>query len=577
MSNYRPDDYLNSLDDALNRFEHKLVDRWHQTINDVVWSMDPMPPNLARYQTLGDKNLVWDHRSAEIQAHISFPNGGCAALDWYADGRPGPASAIVCDGKIRDPGDTGQLEWYGEMVDLPEYTECHIGELFADAHEWAYQDRQIIFDELPLFADQDASILETAWNALRDMGAACGLASEVTDDGVAIDSPDVAFDTDMSLPDLVDNLSAHGEGGRMKRWEIEWTGLAADHAKSGIFASTEPTLRNHALLAAYLAQMINLRATIITKYRGDNISLINGARDALDETRESEAPTNPTGLWNFVQFAGLTLSLVPGVGASKDWLKWAAFVGPEVFSRVTSRDVTFRYKPGEVTEDLYEEVRKLKQALTDNYDEFAQQVAKLRDNVNATPSTYLELYDLTENSPTGAGGPGRSFSVSISDVMSLATNSYKASEMYDQIRRRLADTDEARSHLSDQDVEPTVADREIIALLDEFEGYLTTTAARYYLTGDQIEEAARSYEEAEGLNAGQFDELNDWRADIRDFTDITPDGLGDYEGPGDPGEAAEDTDRPDDANDDIADGYETEESGAAPDTDTEKSDVGKTA
>lgn len=575
MSNYRPDIYLNSLNEALDAFEHKLVDRWHQTINDVVWGMDPMPPNLARYQTLGDKNLVWDHRSAEIQAHISFPNGGCAALDWYANGRPGPASAIVCDGKIRDPGDTNYLDWNGETVDLPEYTECRIGELFTDAHEWAYQDRQIIFDELPLFANQDVSILETAWNALRDMGAAFGLASEVTDNGVAIDSPDVAFDTDDSLPDLVDELSSHGEAGSMKRWEIEWTGLAADHVKKGIFASTEPTLRNHARLAAYLAQMINLRATIITKYRGDNISLVNGATEALDETRESPAPTNPTGLWNFVHFAGLTLSLVPGVGTSKDWLKWVAFVGPEVFSRVTSRDVTFRYKPGEVAEDLHQELRKLKQALAGNYDEFVEQVATLRDNVNATPSTFLELYDLTENSPTGAGGPGRSFSVSISDVMELASKSYQASEMYDQLRRRLADTDEARGHLTDDNGEPTVADREIIALLDEFEEYLVTTTARYYLAGDQIEAAARTYEETEDLNAGQLDELNDWRTDLREFDRLARDGLGDYEGPGDPGEAAEDTDRPDYANDDMADGYETEESSTNPDT--EKPDAGKTA
>jgi hypothetical protein len=136
-------------------------------------------------------------------------------------------------------------------------------------------------------------------------------------------------------------------------------------------------------------------------------------------------------------------------------------------------------------------------------------------------------------------------------VMQLAERSYRVSDTYDEITRELSKTDPARGHLTNKDGEATAADRTVLELLDEFEAYLTTTTARYYLAGEQVHTAAVRYAEVEDLNRQRIQNILD-----------SLESLDDYQGEGSPDRAAQDTDRPDEANDDQAEGYATDENPA---------------
>jgi hypothetical protein len=147
-------------------------------------------------------------------------------------------------------------------------------------------------------------------------------------------------------------------------------------------------------------------------------------------------------------------------------------------------------------------------------------------------------------------GNGEAVFVRFETVMEMATTSYEVSEMYNEITRELSKTESGRGQLTDKNGEATAADRAVLDLLDEFEAYLTTTTARYHLTGEQLQTAAERYAEAENVNAARLQTILD---------SLEASGLGDYEGEGNPDRQARDTDRPDEANDEQAEGYATDE------------------
>ncbi|OQO92632.1 hypothetical protein B1813_10720 [Saccharomonospora piscinae] len=130
------------------------------------------------------------------------------------------------------------------------------------------------------------------------------------------------------------------------------------------------------------------------------------------------------------------------------------------------------------------------------------------------------------------------YTVNIETVMQLAQSNYTIAEKYAEVTKKLTRTDDARDHLTDQYGSATEADNEIMSLLDEFEGYLKTTTARYYLTGEQLETAAGRYVEQEQSQLGQYRE---WRESFDRA------GVGDYDLNWDPDEVAGDTERPEDA------------------------------
>jgi hypothetical protein len=124
-------------------------------------------------------------------------------------------------------------------------------------------------------------------------------------------------------------------------------------------------------------------------------------------------------------------------------------------------------------------------------------------------------------------------------IRALARDSYDASDLYGKITKKyLPDTDDAHRHLTGSDGEATDADRELVALIEEFEQYLNTSTARYYVAAERLVTAAKRYDEAEGMNQDQLERIIDQQDEHKDH----------YEGSGNPNREARDTDRPGRAN-----------------------------
>ncbi|GAB3467582.1 hypothetical protein [Actinophytocola sediminis] len=165
------------------------------------------------------------------------------------------------------------------------------------------------------------------------------------------------------------------------------------------------------------------------------------------------------------------------------------------------------------------------------------------------------------------------YSVKIDTIMELAKKNYDIAERYEGITRKLADTDLANVCLADQYGEATAADTEVIAIIDEFFEYLRTTTARYQLTGEQLEQAAAAYVQTDTEQEQVYRRYRD------EFDEY---GVGDhFEGDRsavpederiDPDEDAEATDRPDEANEDQAPGFGTDENPREPDEDSDNLD-----
>jgi uncharacterized protein (DUF2062 family) len=390
------DDHLARLTSALDKFERKLVERWQQKVHDCVLSGDTIPRNLHRSGLTGyldDKNTVPNHQLPEVRAHVTYgvEFGGCAYINWHEAGRNGDIGSVTCDGTIReDPGDAEKSVWWigDQPVDVPERIDCPVGEIFQAAQDWAWQDRTDIFYTLPRFADQDLAVIEDAFNALTGMAGDFGATRPRGADGVR-------FQTDRELTPRVNWLS-DAENAE-KSWRLQWTGTAADWVADGIFASTLPTMVNHSLLAAGLAQLINMRASIIKQYRKNSIELIEAATQALGQTSQDTTDFGP--LWQTVDFAGMITGLIPQTAAASGPLSLVAFLGDQFLSS-SGTEVSYTHEPEKVAIALYDDIRAMNERLARAEADYEDEVNQFRNGVNEVPSTHLELYDLTENSPT---------------------------------------------------------------------------------------------------------------------------------------------------------------------------------
>ncbi|MDQ3789470.1 MAG: hypothetical protein M3422_19780 [Actinomycetota bacterium] len=385
------EDYPAALDHVLGTFETALADRWQQTIHDAIVHTDPIPPALHIYQNRYSE-IVWEHRRPEVHAHVLW--GDCPYLAWYTGGRSGDLGSITCAGKIREPDehDKETVFWPqgdpgGTQVEVPESIDCGIGLLLAAGAEWAYQDRKYIFDALPMFANQKLSALESARDALVEMAG--NLGAEADGEG------DPALRTSLALADQVDAVFVRRD--EETDWRAGWTGTAADRAAEGFFASTKPTLINHALTANGLSALVNERATIVNTYRNNTIGLIMAATEALGA--EAETTTDLTGVWKTMKGLNEMIGLVPQVKAVSTTITVVAWLGERFLKEV--KDVSFASGPDQVAIGLYDQVLAMNESLAAAEEDYTTDVAAFRAAIDAVPSTFLELYDLTENSPTG--------------------------------------------------------------------------------------------------------------------------------------------------------------------------------
>lgn len=382
------DDYLAELQDALDRFEKKLKERWQETMYDCVRRMDWWaPPPVHFRQNYNSAPEVWEYRKPEVKAHLTY---GCEYMRWYEDGAKGSVKNVSCHGKIRDRGSPTNYEvWWHDHIVLVDEDEidCGVGELFANAEEWAWQDRKWISDVLPLWSDNKLDELKEAHDTLVEMAADFGATLEGPRGG--------AFQSALSLSDNVDKIFV--ERDEEKGWRVDWTGTAADRVAEGIFASTKPTLLNHALFANGLATLINRRAKIIDTYRKNNLKLINAATKALGEKNTETGSRDK--FWQSLQGIGTAIAIPPKTAPLGTSLILIGWLGERLDG--DTKTVSYKHHPGEVANDLYDDVMKMLETLDADEDDLIAEVTHFRNGVNEVPSTFLELYDITENDPEG--------------------------------------------------------------------------------------------------------------------------------------------------------------------------------
>ncbi|OLF08067.1 hypothetical protein BLA60_24680 [Actinophytocola xinjiangensis] len=377
--------YTYEIDSALEHFELTLRERWYQVVKESVFNQVDIPAPLS-----GLPGSLPEYRTAEMFAHINYGQvvGGCAYVNWIDAGAQGSPGSISCEGKIRESYhyDLETIEYQGVETEVPEYTRCVLGDLLGAVEQWCWNDRKLISDALPPFATHNLTALEDARNALVSMAGDFGATPDAGGAGA-----DDALVTGLTLTNTVDLLFVDRD--RDKDWMAEWTGAAADRAANGIFASTKPTLFNHAIIANGLGTLINERATIIHTYQQNSLSLVRSATAALDQT--TTTTSDHTNEWKAVQGLGMALSIVPVTAPYGAVISLVGWLG-EQFLKET-RSVSFSFTPHEVARNLHDAVVEMDGALTGSEAAYTQDVLEFRTALNAVSSTFLELYDISEN------------------------------------------------------------------------------------------------------------------------------------------------------------------------------------
>jgi hypothetical protein len=388
-------DRLADLESAVDKFEVTLTKRWRQTLYDCFLAGADIPNTLHRekFSVYEDRTVVASPRDPEIRMHVRThqlsgdqrvgSGYACAGLKWFEDGSKGDPRSVACKGRVKEMLiDTERGHGGTRSID------CPVGDMFALAADWAWQDRTHIYDALPRWDNQDVEVLRKAWKALVRMAGAFG-ASE--DRGKSGDE----FTTNKELSRKVGTFSGNEDS--EFSWLADWAGLAAEEAERGFFQSTEPTLVNHQRVAAGLAELINRRAKIIDEYRKNDIKLVRAATRALGGKSETESNE---GTWKTLQGIGMTFAIPPQtapVGGAIGLVGWLGeqFLGESV-------KVSYPHGPGDAAISLYENIQTMWRSLEDAERNYGWKVKDLRRAVDAVPSTYLELYDFTENSPNGS-------------------------------------------------------------------------------------------------------------------------------------------------------------------------------
>lgn len=383
--------YSEELDESLRKFERKLEDRWLQTIYDAVRYMDDWrTPGPLVFSNYYGSPQYWDHRRPEVQAHLTY---GCEYMRWYENGHHGDVQSVRCPGTIRDADKPVPHEvWWEDHTEIvdEDSIDCGIGELFAAAEGWASGDRGMLAERFPMWdnVDSELATLKAARDTLAQMAADLGANLQDADSG--------DFQDKLNVSDLVDEIFLGRDDN--KAWRVYWTGTASDAYAEGILASTKPTLLNHQRLAHSLSQLINRRATVVKTYRENNLKLVEGATAALGE--RSEETTDHTKKWQYLQGLGTAVAIPPAAAPVGTAMILTGWLGERLLA--TSKHVGFKHHPGKVTQQLWDEQTAMSDKLADDESDYDRDVAKLRESVNGVPSTFLELYDLTENNPTGS-------------------------------------------------------------------------------------------------------------------------------------------------------------------------------
>jgi hypothetical protein len=510
-----------TLSATLDAFQRALTRRWREVVAGSI--------ELGTWDGFPDtaQGSVWDFTSPLARAHIDFDDGypgmaqriiGCQYLAWVWNGQPGSLDSVACDGRT-----SGALG-------APQQVYCGVGSILKQVEDWAWEERERVFQLVPLFDTHDVAAIEEAHNRLISLGNELGLEPAGSPDGfTAVTDREIGHD--------VDEIANYDAGSQ--DWWAGWTGLAAERAGSGFFASVAPSLNNQSRILAALAHLYSARASIIETGRRNSITHIVEATKALYQT-EMVPGGDPT-VWVWVEGAGMFVSIVgawsgvgSAIGAAVSLVGFLGQIAAESETRIYSHDMM------EVMAQLNDRISDLNTEIAVREVGYGSAVRHLREGIHGVHSYNLELYDLTENNPEGDHHEipdldATTFTVVIGEVLRLAEYCYKLGERHAALLPTIADTRLADRHLADRDGRQTQADRDLLEVRDMLEDFLETTCGRYLVAAKQVEDAAIAYVD---VDTSQKDDLE------RIMDDWSGLDVGGFDPGFDPEEYAVGTDRP---------------------------------
>ncbi len=509
-------DHPRAVAEALDAFQTALAERYMQVMCDAV-----RPPSVSSFP--GPAHLggaapeLWDYTTEAAQAHLS---GYCQFLDWYAGHARGETpQGVTCQSLVPPGGAYADGSGHG-------FT-CGMGQMFGAAYDWAWKDREYVFERVPSFAAQNIDALKTTRDAYLNAAKAFGMPPPDEGGWDADGEFSLQSLSDGTIKDMMEGVF-YADGRSSPSWMVSWTGAAADAAASGFFHTTEPTLANHAKIADALGYLVNLRATIIDRNRANTLDLIDAATATLGERRDVDL----TGRWAVVQGIGSAVSMT-GVGAAFGGpMTFVGWLGEKLYP--VKKDAAFAAAPHEVAAGLADAFDSMAMDIEAAEADYRNEAGQVENAIGGAPLEVLALYDITQNNPEGTAGKDGDFNANIDDITGLAAQCYAIGEAYEELRTRLRDVYGADPHMAGRDGDPTEGDRKVIVMREDLLDFVSTTIGRYSLMGSQLEEAAREYAESDDAAARSFEV---WEESMDEF------GEGPPVSPGEAEALAEATDR----------------------------------
>lgn len=472
-------EYSASLSAALNAYWQTLEVRWTKDAGKTLYGGTVEisgAPEPIRWQVPPES---WRHLKT------------CPIVAWAMnDGTPG-TRPNACDG------------W---SIPDTKYVECKALDVFRQVGDWAWAKREQLARGVPdLAGGPELSFLEEAHTNLTAIHTA------ITAEGSVSDG---------TIGGMVDWLSTGDSNSNQTRsWMTGWTGLAANSLKGGLFSTVKPTLHNHGVLTAWLANCYSVRSTIIHTTRNNVLNLIGQltrdlnevvAAKPLDLAKEKLVVSAASQAWTIAKIGVAALSKFSNVGTV------IGLIGFALGNIEKSQKTEFRFAQlSEFFTHADSAVRTLHSEMDTAEADYAKAVTAITQAIDGADRATLELYDITQHSPDGddsdPSASGR-YAVDVNTVLEIAQHCYDVAEIYSGLLNKLATTAYSDGQLAGRGVAPIAADQGVIQLREDIEGLFSTTTARYLTAGDRIKAAAKLYAQNDAVQRERYEKtISEWR------------------------------------------------------------------
>ncbi|WP_112134905.1 hypothetical protein [Glycomyces dulcitolivorans] len=479
-----PDHFAQNVVPALDRFWAALIRRWQKEAAASFLAGNDISTSVQHPKQV----LDWPYLRKPV---VNYHRDACDYRTW-AGAADNAAPPVRCQGRIpaTQAGNPVFDEHDNPAGVVPSEITCPLPQVMTAVHAWAKAERDLIEAKVPRFDGHDLGALDRAFNGLksiREQTAVAGSSTEGTRNA-----------SGSALSSLVTDLS-DGDG-TSQHWLADWTGLAADAFKGGFLKSTNPTTTNHYILANELGKLVQQRSGIVQVGRNDAVHLISEAAKGLGATGTAAIANN----WEALEGLAKAVGFLPVVGdAVSKVLDLGAFLGEQFLA--THDAVVFKGEFRAIVTNLSAGMDALVQQIETYEGKYRALTAALRSALGAVGSFDIELYALGENKAQGLPTAQHSgFSADPAALFELAEKLGRAGAEYEEMLPLLDPVEDAAAHFADKDGRATGADTDALAMAAEFRGFLTTTAARYFIARDQVRQGAEDYKKSDGDVAASF-------------------------------------------------------------------------